>query len=38
MPSANDLEIIRERIQLRIKQKPNWYRWSQNERALGREV
>ena len=31
-PSANDLEIIRERIQLRIKQKPNWYRWSQNER------
>ena len=27
-----------ERIQLRIKQKPNWYRWSQNERALGREV
>ena len=32
MPSANDLEIIRERIQLRIKQKPNWYRWSQNER------
>ena len=32
MPSANDLEIIRERIQLRIKQRPNWYRWSQNER------
>ena len=32
IPSANDLEIIRERIQLRIKQKPNWYRWSQNER------
>ena len=32
MPSAKDLEIIRERIQLRIKQKPNWYRWSQNER------
>ena len=31
-PSANDLEIIRERIQIRIKQKPNWYRWSQNER------
>ena len=38
MPSANDLEIIRERIQLRIKQKPNWYRWSQNERTLGREI
>ena len=32
IPSANDLEIIRERIQLRIKQRPNWYRWSQNER------
>ena len=32
MPSAKDLEIIRERIQLRKKQKPNWYRWSQNER------
>ena len=32
IPSANDLEIIREIIQLRIKQKPNWYRWSQNER------
>ncbi len=38
MPSAKDLEIIRERIQLRIKQKPNWYRWSQNERVVGREV
>ena len=38
MPSANDLEIIRERIQLRIQKRPNWYRWSQNERALGREV
>ena len=38
MPSAKDLEIIRERIQLRIKQKPNWYRWSKNERALGREI
>ena len=38
IPSANDLEIIRERIQLRIKQKPNWYRWSKNERALGREI
>jgi len=38
MPSANDLEIIRERIQLRIKQKPNRYRWSQNERTLGREI
>ena len=38
MPSAKDLETIRERIQLRIKQKPNWYRWSQNERALGREI
>ena len=32
MPSAKDLEIKRERIQLRIKQRPNWYRWSQNER------
>ena len=38
MPSANDLEIIRERIQLRIQKRPNWYRWSQNERALGREI
>ena len=38
IPSANDLEIIRERIQLRIKQKPTWYRWSKNERALGREI
>ena len=38
MPSAKDLETIRERIQLRIKQKPNWYRWSKNERALGREI
>ena len=38
MPSANDLEIIRERIQLRIQKRPNWYRLSQNERALGREI
>ena len=38
IPSAKDLEIIRERIQLRIQKRPTWYRWSQNERALGREV
>ena len=38
MPSVKDLEIIRERIQLRIKQKPNWYRWNQNERTLGRKI
>ena len=37
-PTDRDLLIIRERIKVRIQQKPNWYRWSQNERAVGREV
>ena len=37
-PAVKDLEIVRERIQLRIQQKPNWYRWSQNERTLGRKI
>ena len=32
IPNDRDLLIIRERIQSRIQQKPNWYRWSQNER------
>lgn len=27
-PDANDLSIIRERIELKIQQKPEWYRWS----------
>ena len=37
-PTDRDLLIIRERIKVRIQQKPNWYRWSQNERAVGRKV
>ena len=37
-PTDRDLLIIRERIKVRIQQKPNWYRWSQNERAVCREV
>lgn len=31
IPHDRDLLIIRERIQSRIQQKPNWYRWSQSE-------
>ena len=27
MPSEADKDIVRERIQLRISQKPNWYRY-----------
>ena len=27
-PNNKDIEIIRERIQLRIQQRPNWYRYS----------
>lgn len=37
-PTDRDLLIIRERIKVKIQQKPNWYRWSQNERAVGRKV
>lgn len=37
-PTDRDLLIIRERIKEKIQQKPNWYRWSQNERAVGRKV
>ncbi|WP_320677335.1 pyrimidine dimer DNA glycosylase/endonuclease V [Prochlorococcus sp. MIT 1300] len=29
-PNAKDLRIIRERIKLKIDQKPEWYRWSKN--------
>ncbi len=28
VPNAKDLRIIRERIKLKIDQKPEWYRWS----------
>lgn len=28
-PGTNDLSTIRERIELRIQQKPEWYRWSE---------
>jgi len=31
IPTTKDLEIIRKRIELRIQQKPNWYRWSEND-------
>ena len=27
-PNEKDLEIIRERIQEKLNQKPNWYRWT----------
>ena len=32
IPNDRDLLIIRERIQLKIQQKPNWYRWSQDKK------
>jgi|TARA_R110002074_G_scaffold166179_6_gene326580 deoxyribonuclease (pyrimidine dimer) len=31
-PNENDLSLIRERIEFRIQQKPDWYRWSNDER------
>ena len=30
-PRSNDLNIIRERLQERINQKPKWYRWTKHK-------
>ena len=32
-PNKKDLELIRERINEKIKQKPNWYRWSNQSKV-----
>ena len=29
-PKESDLKVIRERIEQKIKQKPNWYRWTKS--------
>tara|TARA_Y100001968_G_scaffold301689_1_gene314208 strand:- start:11492 stop:11908 length:417 start_codon:yes stop_codon:yes gene_type:complete len=31
-PNKDDLELINERINGKIKQKPNWYRWTKRDR------
>ncbi len=33
-PSNSDVYIIRERIQDKISQKPNWYRWTKRKRNI----
>ena len=32
-PDDQELAIVRQRIQERIEQKPNWYRWSNSVSA-----
>ena len=33
-PTSKDIEIIERRIQEKINQKPNWYRWSKRDNSL----
>ncbi len=35
-PKNKDIQIIRQRIQDKINQKPNWYRWTRKERKRGK--
>tara|TARA_R110001599_G_scaffold327290_1_gene540207 strand:+ start:2104 stop:2529 length:426 start_codon:yes stop_codon:yes gene_type:complete len=32
-PNENDLSVIRERIETKIQQKPEWYRWTKKKQG-----